>query len=92
VTSTLGHGNHEGRVRDLIVCLPQTWLEGSSLWSLRVSQEVVSPAFGSHRGVPWPEYPYSLKRNFSFHWLLSDLLLSESDLKGREFIKYLNIE
>jgi hypothetical protein len=24
-----GHGNHEGSIRDLIVCLPQTWLEGS---------------------------------------------------------------
>jgi hypothetical protein len=25
----LGHGNHEGSIRDLIVCLPRTWLEGS---------------------------------------------------------------
>jgi hypothetical protein len=24
-----GHRNHEGSVRDLIVCLPWTWLEGS---------------------------------------------------------------
>jgi hypothetical protein len=35
--------------------------------------------------LPWPEHPYSLKRNFPFHWLFSDLLLSGSDLKGREF-------
>jgi hypothetical protein len=34
---------------------------------------------------PWPEHPYSLKRNFLFHWLFSDLLLSGSDLKGRAF-------
>jgi hypothetical protein len=28
---------------------------------------------------------YSLKRNFPFHQLFSHLLLSRSDLKGREF-------
>jgi hypothetical protein len=35
-----------------------------------------------------PEYPYILKRNFPFHQLSLDLLLSESDLENereREF-------
>jgi hypothetical protein len=35
--------------------------------------------------VPLPEYPYGWKRNFPFHQLFSDFLLSRSDLKGREF-------
>jgi hypothetical protein len=33
--------------------------------------------------LPWPEHPYSLKRNFPFHWRFLDLLLSGSDLKRR---------
>jgi hypothetical protein len=37
--------------------------------------------------VPWPEHPYSLKRNFPFHWLFSDLLLSESDLERERELK-----
>jgi hypothetical protein len=40
---------------------------------------------GVTRELPWPEHPYSLKRNFPFHQLFSDLL-SGSDLKReREF-------
>jgi hypothetical protein len=35
--------------------------------------------------LSWPEYLYSLKRNFPFHQLFLDLLLTGSDLKGREF-------
>jgi hypothetical protein len=40
---------------------------------------------GVTRELPQPEHCYSLKRNFPFPWLLSDLLISGSDLKGREF-------
>jgi hypothetical protein len=46
-----------------------------------VDQEVLSPAFGYHQGVPQPEHPYSLKKTFPFHWVFSDLLLSGSDLE-----------
>jgi hypothetical protein len=41
---------------------------------------------GVTRELPWPEHHYSLKRNFPFHQLFSDLLLSGSYLeKEREF-------
>jgi hypothetical protein len=56
----------------------------SHLWRLQVGQEIASSAFGSHQGVA-PARVYSLKRNFPFHQLFSDLLLSGSNLKGREF-------
>jgi hypothetical protein len=37
------------------------------------------------RNLPQPKHPYRMKRNFPFHLLFLDLLLSRSDLKGREF-------
>jgi hypothetical protein len=42
-------------------------------------------ALGPTRQLPWPEHPCSLKRNFPSHQPFSDLLLSGSDLKKREF-------
>jgi hypothetical protein len=55
------------------------------LWSLRAGQEVASSAFGLTREWPQPAHSCNLKRNFPFHWLFLDLLLSRSDLKGKEF-------
>jgi hypothetical protein len=40
---------------------------------------------GLTRELLWIGHSCSLKRNFLFHWLFLDLLLSWSDLKGREF-------
>jgi hypothetical protein len=54
-------------------------MSGSYISSLQVTQR-----------VPQPEHLYSLKRNFPFHWLFSDLLLSglflerEREFKERE--------
>jgi hypothetical protein len=75
--------------RDLIAWLLQTWLEGfqylatfgASGWVRKLHLQPLRP-IGQ---LPKPKHPYSLKRNFPFHWPFLDLLLSGLDLKGREF-------
>jgi hypothetical protein len=67
----------------LSVCRGHGWRGPrlSCLWSHRTGQEVVSPGFGWHRGMPWPEHLLWMKTNFPFHLLFLDLPLSCSDLE-----------
>jgi hypothetical protein len=52
---------------------------GASGWVRKLN---LQPS-GVTEELPWPEHSYSLKRNFPFHQLFLNLLLSGSDLKER---------
>jgi hypothetical protein len=65
--------------------LPQTWLEGfrylatfgASGWVRKLN---LQPS-GVTGELPRSEHPYSLKRNFPFYQLFSDIFISRSDLE-----------